>query len=66
VVNDYQLAMTVIDRKEGLVVFDDIQVDGVRQALNEFTIEYADRIEKTESIADVATAVFIKEALWNV
>jgi hypothetical protein len=63
VVNDYQLAMTVIDRKEGLVVFDDIQVNGVRQALDEFTIEYADRIEKTESIADVATAVFIKETL---
>lgn len=63
VVNDYQLAMAVLADKEGLIVFDDIQVDGVRQALEEFKIEYADRIEKTESIADVATAVYIKEAL---
>jgi hypothetical protein len=63
VVNDYQLAMAVLANKKGLIVFDDTQVDGVSQALEEFKIEYADRIEKTESIADVATAVYIKEAL---
>lgn len=63
VVNDYQLAMAVIANKKGLIVFDDTQVDGVGRAFEKFKIEYADRIEKTKPIADVATAVYIKEAV---
>jgi len=64
VVNDYKLAMAVIGSKAGLIVFDDIAVPGVRQAFDEFCVEYADRIDKQKPMNDdVAISVFIKEKL---
>lgn len=44
VVNDYQLAVRLVGNKEGFVIFDDIDVLDVNQALLEFTDLYQDRI----------------------
>jgi hypothetical protein len=60
VVNDYKLAMMVIDHRPGVIVFDDIEVAGVRRAYNEFCAQYPDRIERTEDLHNVAKIVYIK------
>jgi hypothetical protein len=60
VVNDYKLAIRVIDRRPGVIVFDDIEVSGVARAYDEFCTQYADRIDRTKDIYHVAKIVYIK------
>jgi len=60
VVNDYQLAMMVIDHLPGVIVFDDISVSGVSQAYQEFCTQHSDRIDRTVNIHDVAQMVYLK------
>jgi hypothetical protein len=60
VVNDYKLAMMVIDHRPGAIVFDDIEVSGVSQAYQEFCIQHSDRIDRTVNIRDVAQMVYLK------
>jgi hypothetical protein len=52
--------MRVIDRRPGVIVFDDIQVSGVARAYDEFCVQYADRIDRTKDIHHVAKIVYIK------
>lgn len=44
VVNDYKLAMKLIDNKQGGVIFDDLELPEVRKAFDEFVGEFQDRI----------------------
>lgn len=37
---DYDLAMSLIGDKHGLIIFDDLHLHGVREAINEFTSKY--------------------------
>ena len=60
VVNDYQLAIKVIDARPGIIVFDDIGVSGVVQAYNEFCTEYSHRISQEKDILGVAKLVYLK------
>jgi hypothetical protein len=60
VVNDYKLAMMVIDHRPGVIVFDDIAVSGVSQAYQEFCTQHSDRIDRTVNIRDVAQMVYLK------
>lgn len=45
---DYKLAMTVIGKKAGVIVFDDTNLPGVISAIDNFKNEYADRIESLD------------------
>lgn len=60
VVNDYKLALRVIDHRAGVIVFDDVEVPGVRQAYQEFCTQHPDRIDRTVNIHDVAQMVYLK------
>ena len=60
VVNDYKLAMMVIDHRPGVIVFDDIEVSGVRQAYDEFCTQYYDRIDQVKELFNVAKIVYLK------
>jgi predicted O-methyltransferase YrrM len=60
VVNDYKLAMMVIDHRPGVIVFDDIAVSGVSQAYQEFCTQHSDRIDRTVNVRDVAQMVYLK------
>jgi hypothetical protein len=60
VVNDYKLAMMVIDCRPGVIVFDDVGVVGVGQAYHEFCTQYPDRIERSEDLHNVAKIVYLK------
>lgn len=51
VVNDYELALMLIGRKEGYVIFDDTDKDDVNRAFNEFYYANEDRIIETDAYA---------------
>jgi len=59
VVNDFKLAMSVIDNKQGLIVVDDLHIHGVSQAYEEFK-NGNQRIDSIESISNTAVSIFIK------
>lgn len=63
VVNDYELAMSVIGNKEGAIVFDDLELDGVNRAVGEFKEKYATRIKSEENISGVAVVLTISPDL---
>ena len=48
VVNDYKLAMDLLNKKRGIICFDDLQVPDVAKAVEEFEVFAHDRI--TEKI----------------
>jgi hypothetical protein len=50
VVNDYELALRVIDNKEGYIIFDDADKPDVAQAFNEFYAIHESRIIETDAI----------------
>jgi Methyltransferase domain len=60
VANDYELAMQLIDNRAGFIVFDDTDQPGVLQALEEFKIKYANRIESVNKLHGECHGVSIK------
>lgn len=62
VVNDYNLAMRLFQHnKQGLIIFDDLAVDEVNQAFEQFKKEYSTSIEQHDGIG--GDAVFVKITL---
>lgn len=58
-VNDYKLAMSLIGKKAGAVVFDDVQTDGVGRAVQLFEKNYPHRISGKSTVRD-ATTIYYK------
>jgi hypothetical protein len=56
--NDYNLAIKLLGKKYGYVCFDDITLDDVSTAINEFTTLMKDRIISVNEISTDAVKVF--------
>lgn len=60
VVNDYELAMLTIGDKPGIIIFDDLKIDDVQRAVNEFKEKYANRIQSSTDISGVAEMIELR------
>lgn len=61
VINDCKLSVKLLsNRKSGLIIFDDLHVEGVRQAYDEFCNEYKTNIEKLGSSGNNADYIKIQ------
>jgi hypothetical protein len=47
---DYELAMRLLNQRPGIIVFDDVNLEGVKQAHDEFINKYSAKIDKTIDI----------------
>jgi len=60
VATDYKLALALINKKQGIVVFDDDSLEPVRTAMNEFEQVAQDRITEKIDLTRTATAYRLK------
>jgi hypothetical protein len=52
VIIDIEIAMKLIDSKNGLIFFDDLHIEGVSRAVNKFEIDYKDKIVNKNILTD--------------
>jgi len=56
---DYKLALKLIGDNKGIIIFDDLQVEGVLKACNEFTKFAKEKIKNRINIFETAAAFYI-------
>ena len=62
VVVDYKLALDLIGKKSGIVCFDDLHIEGVVKACNEFITICGDRITRRIDL-NISNSVFVLKAI---
>lgn len=53
VINDAHMAMRLIGKRAGAIIFDDLNIDGVKQAHDEFVLAYAGQISTPVDIYEM-------------